>query len=99
MDVSRHLRGPEQDAVAEKLPSQRPTETWTAAARHCGEEQAKGASIGEFDSTTTLPTPRDVGQGRDLEGWVEDESSTIGHEDPGELYDDQAICVDRVAML
>jgi hypothetical protein len=84
MHVARHLPGPDQDAVVEELPSQCPIETWMPAACHRGEEKAKGASIGDFDAATPLPAPRDVDHSRELEGWVEDEPSTIGHEVPRE---------------
>jgi hypothetical protein len=100
MHVTRHLRGPDQDAVVEEVASQRSIETGPPAACHSGEEKAKGASIGEFDPAPPLPTPRDVDQSRELQGWVEDDPFTLGHGGPrGELYDGPAVCVDRGAML
>jgi hypothetical protein len=95
MDVTRHLRGPDQNAVVEELPCQRPIETDAPAISQRREEQAESASIGEFDLLTPLPAPRDVDQRRELQRWVEDEPSSIGHEVPRtELYDDPAICID-----
>jgi hypothetical protein len=96
MDVTRHVRGPDQDAVVPELPCQRPIETNATAASQRGEEQAESASIGEFELTPSLPAPRDVDQRRELQRRVEDEPSTRGHEEPRtELYDDPAVCVDR----
>jgi hypothetical protein len=96
LDVTRRLFGSEQDAVVKELAPQRLIETGAPAASHCGEEQTQSASIGDFDSATPFPASRDVCQRRELQGWVEDEPSTIGHEAPQtELYDDAAICVDR----
>jgi len=82
MDVTRHLRGPDQDAIVEQLPCQRPVEPDTPAISQRGEEQAESASIGECHLATPLAAPRDLDQRRELQRWVQDDPSTIGHEVP-----------------